>query len=694
MDSGGHKANRLDEYNAVRIPARLLQPTDMSAPPIEREVIEALPLSEVGFAEIEIDFNAGTSVFEAPEPIAPKPQLLGEAILPQPLKEIAPSQPLKEITPSQPLKETLIPGRRAQLENDPIRERFYRMRDLTASAPYAGNSARLFYQQAVFMADFVDDYWDYAGFDMYYPCYQRMSYEQLRTYFTWRTDVRSGRIRTAPVSYIFLYIYELLHGVGIDSPRDGMDKMLKVWEALSGHYPLMDDYLPQWIKDYHIYYRLEAGFPGFVFKHDLSCFYPESFLFDPMEPKRLEIWNSLSNYDITKSRFYQAGYQEQLADCLESVREGIERLFESHGQSATELLVPFGVQATSAWSPFRHALFFDWLSQAERSIEMPGGEVYQKHGRHWTAHTIVPSKELKELVGYLLKKTEACLRQAVDYRFKISASLGLWARRFEGAKVSLTELDRAIEQSVADYYSESKRIVVAIDADKLTRIRADADTTLDRLIVEEGLVPSASQALLDGRVLGVDQALEGIALPEAEGGKASETDRIPVAIPHLEEAKPTDRILSPAPQPQTIAQPRLATQLQAQLQVQSQPATQPQATFQQQAPALSQVVAQPQQAQPQPQPQLATQPQPWESLRVALTPVECNALTIILSGGFGLKAFADENKVMLEVLLDAINGKAIDCIGDIIIEGEGEAEGEAEAAIIADYRPQVEEIVS
>jgi hypothetical protein len=56
-------------------------------------------------------------------------------------------------------------------------------------------SESVFIRQARFMADFEDDYQKLAPFSMFYPYYQMMSYEQLRTYFTWRN--MSGGARHA-----------------------------------------------------------------------------------------------------------------------------------------------------------------------------------------------------------------------------------------------------------------------------------------------------------------------------------------------------------------------------------------------------------------------------------------------------------------------------------------------------------------
>ncbi|MCL1888007.1 MAG: TerB N-terminal domain-containing protein, partial [Kiritimatiellaeota bacterium] len=124
--------------------------------------------SDVAFAEIELDFDA---------PATP----------PQPVAARAP---------------------------DPAREKFYEMRSLASGSPFARHDAELFYRQAKFMEDFYDDYEGGAPFSMYYPCHQQMSSEQLRTYFTWRASARRGHFSPTSLSYVFVYVYELLAPVG------------------------------------------------------------------------------------------------------------------------------------------------------------------------------------------------------------------------------------------------------------------------------------------------------------------------------------------------------------------------------------------------------------------------------------------------------------------------------------------------
>jgi hypothetical protein len=57
----------------------------------------------------------------------------------------------------------------------------------------------------------------------------------------------------------------------------------------------------------------------------------------------------------------------------------------------------------------------------------------------------------------------------------------------------------------------------------------------------------------------------------------------------------------------------------------------------------------------------------WENLKDILTENELRALEVVLQGD-DIKAFADECGVMLEVLVDVINEKAMDYIGDNLMD--------------------------
>jgi len=76
----------------------------------------------------------------------------------------------------------------------------------------------------------------------------------------------------------------------------------------------------------------------------------------------------------------------------------------------------------------------------------------------------------------------------------------------------------------------------------------------------------------------------------------------------------------------------------------------------------------------------------WKALKEALTDIERKALSIALLDKKSIKAFADENGIMLEVLADRINEKAADYIGDSILEID------EEMMIYDEYRENIAEM--
>ena len=138
-------------------------------------------------------------------------------------------------------------------QKDEIRELFYQMRDIAREDRYMNygrselydkqawkQNSRIFYKQGMFMKDFEDTYENTAPFSSYFPDYQMMGYDQLRTYFTWRTKVRKGEITFISPSYLFLYLYELLNNIGVDNPEDGLHKIMSAWNDFRVYYESMD----------------------------------------------------------------------------------------------------------------------------------------------------------------------------------------------------------------------------------------------------------------------------------------------------------------------------------------------------------------------------------------------------------------------------------------------------------------------
>ena len=117
-------------------------------------------------------------------------------------------------------------------------ERYREMRNISrwqeGANGHAGRwltEAELFWRQGAFMADWEDDF-PYTGlFKSYFPTYNAMSDRQLRGYFTWRAAVRKGDIQETSLSFAYVYLYELINGIGVADPLDGFRKIEAFWQA-------------------------------------------------------------------------------------------------------------------------------------------------------------------------------------------------------------------------------------------------------------------------------------------------------------------------------------------------------------------------------------------------------------------------------------------------------------------------------
>jgi len=626
------------KYTAFRIPQRETRDaTDKSNSASARPASPVLP-DETQFAEVEFEENPNRAVFSDAAS-----RFLSHAAKPQPIEQRA---------------------------TDPIRQKFFEMRSLAVDRPFARDDAELFYRQATLMEDFTDDYDGSAKFFMYYPYYQQMGYEQLRTYFTWRTKARQGEIQPISVSYVFLYVYELITGIGVRNPTEGLDKLVEIWNEFGKYDNALLNYLPLWLKDYHIYYYLQHSFTDFVKNHNLYRHYPEMFLFDANVENPFELWNSISDYNVTESTFYKAGNEQLMESCIKFVIDGIMDMCKSLKINPEDLFI-YHYSRVGTWYPFKQALFYPSRSRPDRNVNMPGREHYNCKNNRWSAYVPIYYSSYKQLVGRIMKRLESCLRQTFKYKYKLKTEPSVFYRS-SGTPINF---DPVIEKAVADFYRDLTRTVVIVDHTNLARIREEALGTQDRLIVNDNAECRMQNAeLLNGYentvrfvgddVLGVPPTAVYDEKPDKPPSTAyDEKPDTPTSTAY--DVKP-DTPPSTAYDVKPDKLPPYACDAKSD--------TPP-------SPAITDHLETPDSGS------LIQETDVWSELSDALSVTERRALIIALNGGGNIKAFADENGIMLEVLADGINEKAADYIGDNILELDGGM------AIYDEYRDNIARII-
>ena len=513
----------------------------------------------------------------------------------------------------------------AEPEKDEVRELFNRMRDIArdrrlsafASSKFYQDKVRqenseIFYKQGMFMKDFEDYYEETAEYKQYFPYYQMMGYRQLRTYFTWRTQVRKGIVGKTSLSYAYLYLYELLNNIGVADSQDSLDKLLFFWKQFRVYEPSLDKYVIRWLKDYHIYYDLPQPFHEFIKEKELTEYYPE--LADHED--RFELFCTISKYDIKKSVFYTEEHETLIRECLEYTLDKLTTIFSDNGIEL-ESIIFFPTKSLTRWIPFRDALFFPCTQQRDRKVAFSSKEAYVCSEGQWFYQTALTTESGRQLAGYILKQMESVLRQAVKYKYKITAGIGMlhpmMIMKLESAGIAL---EQSITDAVKEFYREATKTVVTVDKGALAKIRREALETQEKLLVPEDAGETLSMSLI--------------------------VTEPPIVL----EAPPSDLRESLLSDSMTKSET-----LHEDLQFEMTPISE----------------------------------SPWKDLKNALSQTEQEALQFILHGDADIRQFADEHNVMPEVLADGINEKAVDAVGDSLLDDEFN--------IYDDYLEQVREML-
>lgn len=523
-------------------------------------------------------------------------------------------------------------------EKDEKRELFYQMRELARAYPSTYSSSKfydqrvqhsnaiVFYKQAVFMKDVTDDYSGYAPYSQYFPCYQKMGYEQLRTYFTWRTRVRKKDVTDISLSYAFLYIYELLANIGVSSPEEGLDQLMFFWRSFRSYNQSIDKYVLRWLKDYHIYYELPHSFREFVDANKLLSYYPD--MADAGDS--FDLFCSISKYDIRKSAFYKGDNVKLIRDCFSFLTDRLKQLLADKEISFDEVVFQ-PTRKMSEWRPFRDALFHPWLRQRDRRIVLSDHEIYLCSHNKWVYSSVITSESGRQLIGYLMKQMEAALRGHVKYKAKLTANINTVAPEiidlFHNAGLPLEKL---INDTVSRFYREATKTIVRVDQAALSRIRQESLLVQEKLIVPE----EESLFALDRFILPEQESLfvqDRLILPEQESPIL--LDIPPQAMSDLSFTAGEDK-------PPMLLSPE----------------------------ALSSPLS-----------------ESWMKLKNELSQTELKALSLLLHGEQDIKKYADECGVMLEVLMDGINEKAMDLVGDSLLDEE--------FVIYEDYIDEVKELI-
>lgn len=345
--------------------------------------------------------------------------------------------------------------------------------------PWQITAAKAFYEQALFMADYEEDA-PIVGFMSYFPSFRDMSIPQLRSYFAIRRQLRLGKFPDVSLSYIFVYVYETLMKVGVNTAEEGYEILSEINEAYRKTEPKLSKYLTPWLRDYVVY-------------NDLSCHFPEVFKAEREQDDTIAILSSLdtadeqalfstlcdlSKYDPRNGALFTKE-KLRLVSCTVAVMRHVIPVMEKalHHRIGTLFA---GKRVKRSATMFSNALFYDPTPVRNAEIEVSPLHRYFCRGGLWTRDEYVGSdKSFAKILGAILREVDSQLRDALNVKPRLKPSVAVmpYREQVHGAVMAWLAEDKC---RLAAEEAEKRR--VSIDYGVLGRIRNDADVVKDKLL--------------------------------------------------------------------------------------------------------------------------------------------------------------------------------------------------------------------
>lgn len=366
------------------------------------------------------------------------------------------------------------------------------------------SEAELFYRQGLLMADFEDDCPYNGTFKSYFPTYNAMSDRQLRGYFTWRAQVRRGNIEETSTSFAFLYLYELICGIGVDDPLDGFDKIKAFWDAYRAFEPGIDRFARVWLQDYAVFHGLDpkllrdsktVAFDNALIElrraaRDLAPAPAPSVQApkrrkpsqptlplppdEAREERLMTAINALSTYNLNNSRLDRSHHRDlRHVACAAYVR--MARYYDTHRKTGIVASL-FGEETAMPYTMFASAVFFAPERHEDCEYRLDPIHIYRCQNGFWECMRIHGSRQKSSKLGEIMRACDQRLRLALDpsHPLKEEKVPKYLAKIIDGEIVAWLS-----------WNATHQPVKIDIDLSQLGHIRSAAAQTREALLIDE-----------------------------------------------------------------------------------------------------------------------------------------------------------------------------------------------------------------
>lgn len=372
--------------------------------------------------------------------------------------------------------------------------------------------ARIFYVQAKFMENYEDDFPWWEELRFYAPSYQDLSMKQLRGYFTWRSKIRKGEYEKNADAFAYIYIFELLNGIGVQSPEETIEKLLEFEKKYAGETArsvLMQRFIRQWIFEFALVNGMDRGtLLSYADPEDLKLDHVITVLKEPEKYESREIFEAMC--EVAGKKYFSSSVVKKLGNEGTDYFAGAWKFASEQGTVNGQKLFDkcFGTYRKRVFYPLNGTLYCP--KNQEKSVDCSLNEcrsyIYDPDTENWYLASYRKTISGKDAFSEFMRCADRLLR------VYLKTGRELQEKRDEEWAVqvinSFIEADRTAKV-------EAKKVKISIDLSNLEQIRKDAVQTRDSLLTEEEKTEASDEILTEKTEIPLEEDLqESQNLPE------------------------------------------------------------------------------------------------------------------------------------------------------------------------------------
>ena len=401
---------------------------------------------------------------------------------PQSIKPEQPEQPVQKYVPQErgflPAKVTTDNLRADWNTNKKVRtmDDFYAKYGKPPSLTTASISARQgslqllnrdqttkksFFEMAREYADKTHEKTEHIPFMCYWPSYEYMSEPQLNWYLYLRECLKNGEYPNTDLSYLFVYIYEIINQIGLNKSDDGFDKMVEIWKNYRKTHDKLDRYLIDWTSDYIRFYNYNASKAfELLEKEDLFLLMPADMLMEHYIKSDmalpLEVIARFSDYKFYESEFIKSSDGNLFTDHLPGVFNKIRKHMNEKKEGDFETRFTPSQIKRILKIPFLRAPFDN-----KTNVRLPGYLPYEQH------------KPLRAFITTVVKEFENQLRALTKHKGRL---------RPEKLPDEIINICKTYAQNAVNGAQPEQTVEIKIDRKRLLALIQDSDIVRKKLI--------------------------------------------------------------------------------------------------------------------------------------------------------------------------------------------------------------------